>query len=111
MSTQVILEFPDELPDEILHDSEILTEGKRIIVLEMLRKGVISRDKAASLLEIKQEKLFDLIARYRLSGIKGENSEEPTTATAGAWKDLLDCQAFEEEIYESRNHTRPEVRL
>jgi predicted DNA-binding antitoxin AbrB/MazE fold protein len=31
-------------------------------------------------------------------------------ATSGAWKDLLDCEQFEKDIYESRRlHTRPEV--
>jgi predicted DNA-binding antitoxin AbrB/MazE fold protein len=31
-------------------------------------------------------------------------------ATSGAWKDLLDCEQFEQDIYESRRlQTRPEV--
>ena len=78
----------------------------------MLRKGVISQDKAVNLLEIKQEKLFDLIAKYHLSGVEMVDTKEPTSATAGAWKDLLDCHTFEQEVYESRLHpTRPEVRL
>lgn len=34
--------------------------------------------------------------------------EDPTTATAGAWKGLIDCQTFEREVYESRlRRTRP----
>lgn len=38
--------------------------------------------------------------------------EDPTTATAGAWKKRLDCQAFERDIYQSRLvRTRPRVRL
>jgi hypothetical protein len=38
--------------------------------------------------------------------------ENPTAATAGAWKDLLDCQAFEQEVYQNRLlQTRPQVRL
>ncbi len=40
------------------------------------------------------------------------SGEDPTTATAGAWKGLLNCQTFEREVYESRlRRTRPEVRL
>ena len=36
---------------------------------------------------------------------------DPTTATAGAWKDALDCEQFEKDIYESRlRPPRPEVR-
>jgi predicted DNA-binding antitoxin AbrB/MazE fold protein len=38
--------------------------------------------------------------------------EDPTAATAGAWKDLLDCQTFEQEVYQNRLlQTRPQVRL
>jgi hypothetical protein len=36
---------------------------------------------------------------------------DPFTATAGAWKDLLDCEQFEQDVYDSRLiQTRPEVR-
>jgi hypothetical protein len=32
-------------------------------------------------------------------------------ATAGAWKDALDCETFEKDVYESRLlQTRPEVK-
>lgn len=38
--------------------------------------------------------------------------EDPTTATAGAWKGLLNCQTFEREVYESRlRRTRSEMHL
>ena len=114
MSTQVVLEFPGELPEEILHDPDILKEGKTAIVLKMLRKGAISQEKAADLLEIDQAALFDLMANDDPSGTDEVEQEpkDPTAATAGAWKDLLDCQAFEREVYESRlYHPRPEVRL
>src|SRR5207244_3323143 len=33
---------------------------------------------------------------------------DPITASAGAWKDLLDCEQFEKDVYESRLlQTRP----
>jgi predicted DNA-binding antitoxin AbrB/MazE fold protein len=36
---------------------------------------------------------------------------DPIAATSGAWKDLLDCEQFEKDVYESRLvQTRPEVR-
>jgi predicted DNA-binding antitoxin AbrB/MazE fold protein len=36
---------------------------------------------------------------------------DPITASAGGWKDLLDCEQFEKDVYESRLiQTRPEVR-
>ena len=35
---------------------------------------------------------------------------DPITASAGAWKDLLDCEQFEKDVYDSRLlQTRPEV--
>lgn len=35
---------------------------------------------------------------------------DPITASAGAWKNLLDCEQFEKDVYESRLlQTRPEV--
>ena len=114
MSTQVILEFPGELPEEIRRDPEILKEGKRFIVLEMLRRGTVSQDKAAELLEIDLEALRQWLAKPDDEGsaVAESEPEDPTTATAGAWKGLLNCQAFEREVYESRRrHLRPEVRL
>lgn len=33
-------------------------------------------------------------------------------SAAGGWKDLLDCEQFLKDVYESRKiHTRPEVKL
>lgn len=44
--------------------------------------------------------------------VSPSSGEDPTTATAGAWKGLVDCQTFEREVYESRlRRTRPEARL
>ncbi len=116
MSRQVIIEFPDELPEEVLRDPEILQEGKTTIVLEMLRRGTISQKRAAGLLEIGRHALADLIAEHRIPVIELAEqeieAEDPTATTAGVWKELLDCQIFEEEIYESRIRSpRPEVRL
>ena len=120
MSRQVVIEFPDELPEEVLLDPEIVKEGKTAIVLQMLRRGTISQGRAAELLEIDQNTLFDLMEAYRISvmemteplGPADAPEEDPTTTTSGAWNGLLDCQAFEKEVYESRLlHTRPEVRL
>ena len=36
--------------------------------------------------------------------------QDAIRATAGAWKDAIDCEAFEKDVYESRLlQTRPEV--
>ncbi|MBI3988734.1 MAG: antitoxin family protein [candidate division NC10 bacterium] len=41
-----------------------------------------------------------------------ETTQDPTEATTGAWKDLLDCARFEKEVYASRLiQTRPEVKV
>jgi predicted DNA-binding antitoxin AbrB/MazE fold protein len=38
------------------------------------------------------------------------SGQDTILATAGAWKDALDCEALEEDVYESRLlQTRPEV--
>jgi predicted DNA-binding antitoxin AbrB/MazE fold protein len=38
--------------------------------------------------------------------------EDPTSATAGGWKTLLDCRTFEQEVYARRRQMpRAEVRL
>ena len=112
MSKQVILEFPVDLPEDSLRDPEILKEGKTVIVLMMLQKGFITQNKAAELMEIDLERLFSLIEMYNIFGEGLQTLQDPTTATAGAWKDLIDCQTFEREIYESRvQHIRSEVQL
>lgn len=64
MPKQVVLEFPVELPEEILQDKEALKKAKETMVLELLRKGEISQGKAAELLEINRHDLFDLMAKY-----------------------------------------------
>lgn len=46
------------------------------------------------------------------SSVTPPPDQDPTSATAGAWKDALDCEAFERAVYESRLiQTRPEVSL
>ena len=75
MSTQVILEFPSDLPEEGLHDPEIMEKGKRAIVLELLRKSAISQGRATELLEIDRNTLFDLMAEHRISVIEMTEEE------------------------------------
>ncbi len=75
MSRQVIIEFPDEVPEEILRDPEILREGKTTMVLEMLRRGTLSQGRAAELLEIDRNTLFDLMAKHHISGIEMTEEE------------------------------------
>lgn len=37
--------------------------------------------------------------------------EDVLSATAGAWKDTIDCEELKRRIYEDRLSSRPEVRL
>ena len=75
MSTQVILEFPSDLPEEGLHDAEVMKKGKQTIVMELLRKGVISQGRAVELLEIDRHTLFDLMGEYHISVIEMTDEE------------------------------------
>lgn len=75
MSKQVVLEFPAELPEDSLRDSEVLNKGKAVIVLELLRKGTISQGKASELLEVDRHTLFDLMAKYDLPAIEMTDQE------------------------------------
>lgn len=68
MSREVLLKFPTELP-EGLKDEEVLKKGREAIVFELLRKGEISQGKAAELLEIDRNALFDLMDKYDIQAI------------------------------------------
>jgi len=67
MSRRVKLDF--ELPDELftqLREEEIETKVKESLVMELLREHRLSQGKAAELLGLDRDKLFDLMAKYRI---------------------------------------------
>lgn len=67
MSRRVKLDF--ELPDEIftqLREEEIETKVKESLVMELLREHRLSQGKAAELLGLDRDELFDLMAKYRI---------------------------------------------
>jgi len=66
MSRRVILEFPDELSQSDLEDRDVLQRGKEAVVLELLRKGRISQGKAAQLMGISRQDLFDVMASHNI---------------------------------------------
>jgi predicted HTH domain antitoxin len=74
MSREVLLRFPVDLPEE-LKDEDVLRKGKEIIVLELLRKKNISQGKAAELLEIDRQALFDLMDKYDIPVISMTDKE------------------------------------
>ena len=70
MSSQVVLEFLVDLPEEDLQDPEVLQKGRTAVVLELLRKGAISQGRAAEVLEIDRYALFDLMAKNEIPAIE-----------------------------------------
>lgn len=64
MPSQMVLDFPGDLPEESLQKKEVLKKIKEAVVLELLREGEITQGKAAELLEINRWDLFDLMAKH-----------------------------------------------
>ena len=67
MSRRVKLDF--ELPDEIftqLREEEIETKVKESLVMELLREHRLSQGKAAELLGLDRDEIFNLMAKYRI---------------------------------------------
>ena len=58
------LEFPEDVSEKDLEDVEIKKKSKEVVVLELLRKKKISQGKAAEILGITRDELFDLMAKY-----------------------------------------------
>ena len=58
------------MPEEGLHDPEVLQKGRTAVVLELLRKGAISQGRAAEVLEINRYVLFDLMATHEIPAIQ-----------------------------------------
>jgi predicted DNA-binding antitoxin AbrB/MazE fold protein len=60
-------------------------------------------------LEVEEGKEILITLSYPLPQ---DSTEDPTMATFGGWKDLLDCEQFEKDVYESRLlNRRPAVDL
>lgn len=75
MSNQIVLSFPGELPAESWQDQSIFQKGKEAIILELLRKGLVSQGKAAELLGINRYNLFDLMALYKIPAFEATSAE------------------------------------
>jgi predicted HTH domain antitoxin len=75
MSTQFIIKFPSDLPEEGLYDPEVSEKGKQTVVMEMLRKSIISQGRAAELLEIDRYALLDLMESYDIPVIEMTSEE------------------------------------
>jgi len=72
ISRKLVLEFPEEISEKDLEDEEVQRWSKE--VFELLRKKKISQGKAAELLGITRNELFDLMAKFDIPVI--DMSEE-----------------------------------
>ncbi|MBT4503361.1 MAG: hypothetical protein HOC74_36865 [Gemmatimonadetes bacterium] len=75
MSSQVVLEFSVDLPEEGLQDPEVLQKGRTAVILELLRKGSISQGRAAEVLAIDRYSLFDLMKKNEIPAIELTDEE------------------------------------
>jgi predicted HTH domain antitoxin len=66
MPNKIVLEFPADMPEDIIKDKEVLRKGKEAMVLELVRRGQISQGEAAQLLDIDRWTLFDLMAKNNI---------------------------------------------
>ena len=62
----VTIEIPAELARLLGSEEEAKREAKIALVLDLVRKGKISRAKAAELLQLSLWELPSLLARYRI---------------------------------------------
>ena len=74
ISRKLVLEFPEEISEKDLEDEEVQGRSKEGAVFELLRKKKISQGKAAELLGITRNELFDLMAKFDIPVI--DMSEE-----------------------------------
>ncbi len=74
ISRKLVLEFPEGISEKDLADEEVRRKSKEGAVFELLRKKKISQGKAAELLEITRNELFDLMAKFEIPVI--DMSEE-----------------------------------
>ena len=68
------VELPVELPEEVLagfgwQDGEVPERIREALVMELLRRGIISQGKSAELLEIGRWDLYDVMGSYMVPAI------------------------------------------
>ena len=64
MLKKLVLEFPPEVLEEDLQDRDVQMKAREGAVMELLRKGKLSQGRAAELLDISRNDLFDLMSKY-----------------------------------------------
>lgn len=66
MSKNITIEIPDEILELLGSEKEIEKEAKQSLILGLVRKGKISRAKAAEILQIELWDLPAFLSEYRI---------------------------------------------
>jgi predicted HTH domain antitoxin len=66
MSKSISMEIPDELLELLGSEDEAAKEAKQSLVLDLVRRGRISRSKAADLLEIDLWEMPAFLSEYKI---------------------------------------------
>jgi predicted HTH domain antitoxin len=64
MLKKLVLEFPPEVLEEDLQDRDVQMKAREGAVMELLRKGKLSQGRAAEILDISRNDLFNLMTKY-----------------------------------------------
>jgi predicted HTH domain antitoxin len=62
----IAIEIPDEIINLLGSEEEAVKEAKEALVLDLVRRGKVSKAKAAELVGISLWELPDLLAKYRI---------------------------------------------
>lgn len=62
----ITIEIPDEIINLLGSEEETVKEAKEALVLDLVRRGKVSKGKAAELVGISLWDLPDLLAKYRI---------------------------------------------
>ncbi len=62
----ITIEIPDEIINLLGSEEEAVKEAKEALVLDLVRRGKVSKGKAAELVGISLWDLPDLLAKYRI---------------------------------------------
>lgn len=66
MSRTISIDIPNELIELLGSEDEIIREAKQALVLDLVRKGKISKAKAAEILNINLWDMPEFLSRYKI---------------------------------------------
>ena len=86
MSRKLVLDFSEAISRKDLEDEEVQQKSKEGAVFELMRKKKISQGKAAELLGITRDELFDLMAKFEIPVIDMSEEELKKELAKNIWK-------------------------